>query len=373
MRTVFRPLFLCLALLFGSPDTRAQDAERMQFEDDAEAASPISWFLDGQARYERTEDIPGRADTLDRARLRLRTGIIWTGESGLEVGAAVKAQLASSDNRQTLANNDNEQSDDTRLDQAWLRWNFAETGSLTLGKAALPLELSPLTWDADLRPIGASARISLPVGDYHAWHFNFGYFAPDHLYDDDSRLAALQLGFGWNEGAPTSAGVLVSWLDFSDLESLIDGGLGRTNRRVLVPAAGRIQFVSDYRLLDLQVFGRTQLGDSGDWPLEMRLDYVRNSGADDLDEGVRGSVLLGDARDGGWEFGFAYQRAQRDAVLAAYSEDDWWFHSFARGGMPWLGYGFDSHWRLRLAAFRERRDGVAQETDRLLLDVHTNW
>lgn len=367
------PGLLMVAVLALPADSRAQDADAMQLaEADAAADSAWSWFLDGQARYEHTEDIPNHPD-LSRTRLRLRAGLIWSGDNGIELGAAVKGQVASSDNRLTIANNDNEQSDDARLDQAFLRWNYAENGQLLLGKAPLPLELSPLTWDADLRPIGASGRITLPSGDYSAWHFNFGYFAPDHLYDDDTRLAAVQLGYGWNEGAPRSAGALLSYLDFRDTEALIDAGLGRTNRRALVPAAGRILFISDYELLDLQLFGRVQLGDSADWPLEVRLDYVRNLGADDLDEGARGSVVLGDSRDGGWEFGFAYQRMQRDAVLAAYTEDDWWFHSFARGGMPWLGYGFDPHWRMRVAAFRERRDGIAKETDRVLLDVLTNW
>jgi len=32
------------------------------------------------------------------------------------------------------------------------------------------------------------------------------------------------------------------------------------------------------------------------------------------------------------------QRIQRDAAMAAFNSDDWWFHSFMHGYMPWIGY-----------------------------------
>ena len=53
--------------------------------------------------------------------------------------------------------------------------------------------------------------------------------------------------------------------------------------------------------------------------------------------------------------------------------DDWWFHTAARGNMPWLGYGFDATWSLRLAAFFETRDGLSEKTERVLLDVAARW
>ncbi len=121
--------------------------------------------------------------------------------------------------------------------------------------------------------------------------------------------------------------VLLSYpVDFSDLEGqLTRRGLTRTNRRV--PANGPL--LGDYRLLDLQLVGRTAVGE---WPLEARVDVVRNLGADDQRDGARFSLVLGSRfQPGGWEFGYSNQRIQRDAVLAAFNEDDWWFHSFTHG------------------------------------------
>jgi hypothetical protein len=59
--------------------------------------------------------------------------------------------------------------------------------------------------------------------------------------------------------------------------------------------------------------------------------------------------------------------------MAAFNSDDWWFHSWARGVMPWLAYGFSDTWSARLAAFHEHRDGVADPTDRVLLDIYARW
>lgn len=370
MTHCLRRALLGLAVL--SPATQAQDELGLGSAANANAdpSSAALWspFLDLQARFERTVDIPARSDDIERFRLRLRGGLIWTGDSGLELGAALKAQVASSNNIDTRRNLDNERSDQILLDQLYARYALNESSSLTLGKTEFPLQLTPLVWDSDLRPIGASARFSSAVGNYSNFSLDLGYFAPDHLFDDNSRLAAVQAALGFNQGAPSSASLRIAYLDFSDLQRLIDGGLGRTNRTVL--DRGQRVFVSDYRLLDVIASGSIAVADK---PLELTLDYVRNLGADDQDTGARASLVWGDARQGGLELGFAYQRMQRDAMLAAFSDDEWWFHSFARGGMPWIGYGFNDQWRVRVAGFRERRDAIAEPTERLLLDVFGNW
>ena len=41
--------------------------------------------------------------------------------------------------------------------------------------------------------------------------------------------------------------------------------------------------------------------------------------------------------------------------------------------MPWIGYGFDATWSMRLAGFHEERDNVSRHTDRLLLDLYAQW
>lgn len=321
-------------------------------------------FGEVRLRYEETRDIPGRVDDIHRGRGRARIGMRYHGLEAWEFGGAFELALGSDDNADNRRNKDNERSDHANIDQLYARYRFSEASELLLGKAELPLQLSPLLWDEDHRPIGASVNVQVASGDFNAWSLAAGYFAPDHLYDDHSRLAAVQLGYHFQQGAPNGASALLSYLAFSDLDRLVQQGLGRTNRRT--PR----QFISNYRLLDLQLSARTEVGG---WPFVGRIDLVRNTAADDLNHGGRASLVLGDAHDGGFEFGFAYQRAERDAVLSAFADDDWWFQSFARGGMPWVGYGFNEHLRIRMAGFHERRDAFSRYTDRYLVDLTAQW
>jgi hypothetical protein len=246
-----------------------------------------------------------------------------------------------------------------------MRWHVGENASVLLGKTEFPLQLAPMLWDQDLRPVGASANLSLALNEFDRLQLIGGYFTGNLMYGDDSRIGAIQVAYHWREGAPINGSMLVSYLDFSNLGQLTLQGLSRTNRRI-----GN-DLVSDYHLLDVQFVGRAHAWDK---PLEFRLDLVRNLGADDQRDGARFSVVLGDARQlQGWELGVADQRVQRDAAMAAFNSDDWWFHSWARGVMPWVGYGFNTTWSARLAGFHERRDGATGHTNRVLLDVYARW
>lgn len=329
----------------------------------AQDDSRWSTHVEARLRAEST-DVPGR-DSIDRWRSRLRLGVEFLASDRIEFGGTVEAALGSNDNRDNRRNLDNERSDQVLLDSLWMRWYLSPDWVLMLGKDALPLSLSPMLWDEDLRPIGVSSDAHVAIGDFDGMTVIVGYYAPDFLYEDDARLGALQVGYHFREGAPMSASVLLSYLHFDDLDELVREGLGRTNR----VANGRL--VSDYELLDLQLVGRAEWAEL---PWELSIDLNRNLAAKDQDEAGRISLVVGDRRQAGqWEFGLAAQRIQRDAVLAAASDDDWWFHSFARGVMPWVGYGFNEHLNLRLAAFDERRDGANDSVSRYLFDLQARW
>ncbi|MGD9582834.1 MAG: putative porin [Lysobacterales bacterium] len=334
---------------------------------DAEAGeTPRHWsaFGDLLLRAEQTTGIPARGDDLERLRSRLRLGT--RGAFGdFEVGAALEAALGSDANRDNRRNLDNERSDDLNLDQFYLGYRFGEDSRLRIGKAPLPLTLTPMLWDADLRPIGVSLAHSIAVGDWQRLSAVAGTFAGDHQYGDDSRLQAVQLGWHWREGSALALDARLAWLDFSDLGDLATAGLARTNRR------NGNRFLHGFELLDAQLGVNARIRD---WPLQLRIDWVRNTAATDQNQGARFSMGLGDSRrSGGWELSAAYQRIQRDAVLAAFNDDDWWFHSFARGTTAALGYGLDARWRLRFALFDERRDGIGKNTRRAMLELRSDW
>ena len=352
-----------LALLPTIPVFAADDPLVMPA--DETAASPWSWFGDLMLRGDRVTGIPHSSQNIHRLLGRGRVGVLYNPIPSLEFGAALKLAAASNPNSDDRRYNDNERSNDVALDQLFVRWRPSESTSLLAGKSVFPLELSPLVWDQDLRPVGISGAASLATGQFDRIALVAGYFTGNLPYGDNSRIGAVQAAYHWHEGEPTSAGILLSYLDFSSLRQLTLQGLARTN----VHVGDRL--VSDYRLLDLQFVARMH---PGDWPLEARLDLLRNLGADSDRNGARFSLVLGDRRQPhGWEFGIADQRIQRDAAMAAFNSDDWWFHSWSRGVMPWVGYGFNATWSMRLAAFHEIRDELTHYTNRVLLDVYAQW
>jgi hypothetical protein len=352
-----------LALFWLLPCMAAQDPIL-----DVPEEEPVrAWRMVGDLwlGYDHVSGLPNDRSNLERVRGRLRLGAAWTPSARWELVGALHVAQGSDANRDNRRNNDNERSDGIGLDRLLARWQATDSLFLQLGKAPLPLELSPMVWDDDLRPAGIALDQSFAIGEFDRLQFIGGWFAGEHLYGDESHIGAIQLAWRWREGAPTRAGVLLAYLDYNDLDELTRQGLARTNSI----GNGRLRY--DYRLLDLQLVGRTELAQ---WPIEARFDFVRNLGADADRDGLRASITVGDRGQArGWEFGWAWQRIGRDAVMAAFNSDDWWFHSAARGHMPWIGYGIDATWALRLAGFHEKRDGLDHYTDRVMLDLRANW
>jgi hypothetical protein len=332
--------------------------------DEPTAERAIRWTGEFQLRGDRVTGLPGGRADLQRLRGRLDLGLVSTATEGLQFGLGARARGGSDANRDSLANLDNEKADALALMDIWVGWR-GEHWRLAAGKTATPLELTPLVWDEDFRPQGVSLAWSREAGGFNRFSLAATYADPDHPLGPSARLGALQAGWHWREGAPLSASVRLGLLDFSRIDGLARSGLGRGNS--LRPGA----YLHDYRLLDLQGELRTRLGDR---PLQLLLDLVRNMEADDRRDGARASIVWGSDREPhGWELGFSAQRFQRDAVLAAFTSDDWWFHTGARGVMPWIGYGFDGRFSLRLSAFRETRDGLGESTNRILLDLGARW
>jgi hypothetical protein len=363
-----KPL-VALLMLVSSATVMAQESDPFDpaadFEIANEPVSPWRPFGELLLRGDRVTGLPGGRADLERLRARGVFGVRWQGESGWSFGVAGLAALGSDSNAQSLINNDVTASDHVGLAEAWVRWSPNEFATLQLGKSAATLDLSPMLWDGDLRPIGAALRLSGDGGDFSRWQLDLTHAAPDPLRHEGARLSGAQLGWSWHEGAPFSAGVMLGWLRFSEIDTLARAGLGRGNSLF----QGRYRH--GYRLLDAQAWLRWQVAER---PLEFRLDRVHNLDSAQANDGTRASLIYGDrVRVPGWELGWAWERIERDAVLAAVNSDDWWFHTAMRGHMPWVGYGFRGHWSMRLAGFFETRDGLDDRTRRLLLDLEARW
>jgi hypothetical protein len=229
----------------------------------------------------------------------------------------------------------------------------------------LATAIGPMLWDGDLRPVGASYSGGWSVRGLDTLASHAGWLHPDHPLErgSDSRAAVAQVDWRIRDGASTGGAVTASFLRFYDIDELVSSGLARSNR------VENGQYASEFELLDLQLVARTG---GGRWPFTVLLDSVLNLGAahDDEDWGGQAQVTLGDRRKArGFELALAYERIQRDAVLAAFNSDDWWFRSATRGARGWLAYGVRDDLWLRLSATAERRDDLTDRLHRALFEV----
>src|SRR5438445_1872045 len=169
-----------------------------------DVAPAWSWFGDGLLRAESVDGIPRTDDAFDRVWARGRFGVQFDPSPQWHFAIAGKASKANNANDQDRRDNRNERSNAIGLDRLFPRWQATESAARTLGKTEVPLDLTPLTWDRDLRPAGLSGDISAGIGEFDRIALVGGYFAGSHLYRDDSRIAAAQAAYPWREGPPPS-------------------------------------------------------------------------------------------------------------------------------------------------------------------------
>jgi hypothetical protein len=326
-------------------------------------SSPFEPYGDLRLRGDFVQDLPRPVDSeFERGMLRARAGVRWLPHDAVEVGAAVKVNLSTDGNGMTRFNLDNEKADDFLLDEGYLRAFPGQDTELLVGQSGFPLQLSPMIWDTDLRPQGVSARHGFAVGDFSSVELAGGLFLGNHLYGDESVIRAAQATFNFHEGTPLAWRFSATWLDFSHLDELAREGLLRTNRP---SAAGT--YADDFDIANLQAGVTVR---QFPVPVRVRLDVVRNVAVGSDGFAGRGDVIVGGSREQrGWELGFAAQRVQREAVLAAFADDDWWFRTRMRGWTAWGAYGITDSLRVRVAGFNERLDVAPDHNWRILLDL----
>ena len=323
--------------------------------------SPQPFELRGKAdlqlRQEWTEAFGLRSDE-DRRRARLLAGAEgryrW-----LSFGVAGDFLYSSDDNAGSLGGpgeriqRDNYRSRDARMDSAFVSVAPGSWLRLDAGRFPMPIGLTGLIWDADLRPQGAA--LSLSAHDLGAVR-RLGLTAlgarGSHVFDDSDTTmwtvagtADLALG---ERTTLDFTSAFVTWQDAADLEP----ALWRQNS--YDRGAG---FLYGYDVLD--VVARLQR--QGGLETELVVDVCRNLAADEGHTGVwLALVLEGGAR--GWpRLEYVYAWVDRDATLAAYPADDYLWTTGWEGHELKLAYRAGDHLVLRATGILSRYKDAPQE------------
>ena len=297
--------------------------------------------LDGLWREEWTADIfdgAGRFHNEDRWRLRALPRV----EIGLnKVTLGVGGDFNWSSDKNYLPSQaiirDNYLSRDARLDLAFARWQVTRGARLEGGRFEMPVALTEMLWDRDLRPQGGALTLEAhDEGARPRLALTVLAARGSHVLDDGGVGLLLASGAGFfGAGEHGRIELRGSFLKFTGVEKL-EPRIRRQNSRL-----NGLVF-QDYDVLDAIARYRRD----GGVPLQLVADLSWNFGAGKTARAAgeaprknrRGlwlAAVLGSTRTARFRGEYTFARVDKDATVAAYATDDFFWST------GWLGHRGD--------------------------------
>ncbi|MEQ9315018.1 MAG: putative porin [Henriciella sp.] len=271
-----------------------------------------------EGNYGGTNSSPDRERGVMRARLGARYAIT----DKLSVGGLLETGDPDDPNSGYLTLSDFADDFEVSLSRAYASYQVGPT-TFFAGKFPKPFTSTDLLWDGDVNPTGLAARSSLALTDTTSLDLTGIFFTVDEdAGGPDSHMVGAQAHLASSWAGQIKTAFAAGYYDY-ELGSVggADAGDFRTN---LQRTDGT--YFSDYDLLDLYA----QLswdGISERWPLVLTVNHVTNLGAAvdadtaiGIDLGIGRSSLPND-----FSFAYGYGETGVDAVLAAFSNDNYTF------------------------------------------------
>lgn len=308
----------------------------------ASRRSAVHFAGDALARYEWTRDIPaaGGGTTKD-ARWRLQVRPRFEAIVGpLDLGVGGELNYSQDQNDEPPAGQetlglvrDNYRSRDARLDLAYARLNLGPVRAVG-GRFEMPLALTEMLWDDDLRPQGGA--VSLQLGEPVAGQglvLSGLYATGSHVFEDRSLVYGGSARLAAPAGRNSRIEIVGSYLQFDKLDRL-GVPIRRQNTRELDTEGRPIPnglLAVEYRVADVVV----RLAATGQFPLLLIADYCWNTTLESGNRGLWLSSVLGTLEGSRAQATYTYASVDRDATLAAFNGDDFFW------GTGWEGHRVD--------------------------------
>jgi hypothetical protein len=286
---------------------------------------------DALMRQEWTRDIFVAEDVYvkdDRRRLQFRPRLEF-GAGWFQLGVGGEFNYGSDRNTEPPGQvliRDNYDSRDARLDLAFAALEPVRWLRLEGGRFVMPVALTEMIWDKDLRPQGGAVTLQ-SKDEAGTRRFALTALAArgSHVFDDD-ETNMVQLAGLLNVPAGPSAhfelvGSFIKFTNFRTMETRIR----RQNTRV----AG--QFTRAYEIID--VVARLTYG--GTVPVQLVGDFCWNRKVDDQKRGLWLAMVLGSLRSTPLRAEYVYAKVDKDATLGAYGADDFFWTT------GWAGHKVD--------------------------------
>ena len=308
-------------------DVRAQDIYQTE--------SHYKLLADSLVRQEWTRELFADAPDQGRRRFQMRPRIEanW---SSFALGVGGDFNYSSDDNQApprgstTLAlTRDNYDSRSARLDLAFARLDLVSWLRLEGGRFEMPVGLTEMIWDRDLRPQGAAVSIR-PRDRTGTPRFVLSVLGArgSHVFDDhDTDMLMGSAGINLTVGLRQRLELLGSFVVWDKIEN-IETKIRRQNSRL------NGALIGDYRVLDLLA----RLSYEGPVPTQVVADYCRNTAADTDNRGIWLALALGSLKTSRSRLEYTYANVDKDATLAAYGTDDFFWVTGWEGHRADLGF-----------------------------------
>ena len=297
-------------------------------KDSAEWASRIVWHGDLRYRHEGL-DVEEAPNDQTRHRIRARFGMTAKVNDSLQTTLQLMTNGGNNDPRganQTLGSGFDRKG--VAIDLASLDWKFAEGSNLVLGKMVQPFAKVPTYfWDGDLTPEGGALRFSRGALFASA----YGFWLQESADASDANVFGAQLGMRGKVADVTLTGAL-HYYDVGAVQNEITtttttppcvtnnaffGGPQGNSTRIV---AGCERLLNDYNIVEAMAQADFKVGAL---PLSVYASAAQNTEADELDTALAAGFTLGRASaPGSWEFGYVYQKVEKDALFGQFVDSD---------------------------------------------------
>lgn len=343
-----RRLPVVLAALAAAVPALAQDAGDV-FQ---QPKKGFRFAGDAMLRYERTQDIPdGTGDTSNEKRWRLQARPRLELSVGpFEFGVGGELNYSQDENDKPPAGQDtltlvrdNYRSRDVRLDLAFGKLKLGPVVAQG-GRFAMPIPFTEMVWDRDLRPQGGAAGIELGgQGSLSRFALTGIYAQGSHVFDDESRMYGGAAELKLATGAASSVQLVGAYLKFDRLDQL-SSPIRRQNTR----RGGAL--ANPYDVVD----GVLRVSTTGQMPVTLVADYCWNTAVDTDNRGLWLAAILGSLTLTPARLEYTFARVDKDATLAAFGGDDFFWGTGWEGHRADLGRGAGRNSSVHLVAQWQR-------------------
>ena len=368
-----------------------EEANDRQTDQIAQTKAGIgSWVsnlsMKGDFRY-RNENIDQEyTTTRNRDRIRARFSV------GAKVNDTVRAELGISTTEGGDPRSPNQTLTDTNsrkglyLDLAYAEWQPHADWKFTAGKMKQPWVRpgQSMFFDGDINPEG------LAVGFSHGDFFANSYYniLSERSTSGETTMFGGQVG--WKPAI--GAGNLMLGVGYYDLNSaqnrnpfFNNSSNGNVTKTTGCLGGATTCLASDFNLM--QLFAEWSMQVAGR-PFTLHGEYVKNDGAvNNMDTAYNGGFSYGKASNPHtWEFGYMYQRVEKDSLFGQYIDSDWGAgNTDAKGHVFKFGYAFAKNWTFNTTYMLNKTNidvpatvsGVGSVTDRdykrLQLDLNFKY